>query len=97
MSVNSSPRARNLDPEPGAATTARLPAEAAGSPGAYLIHHHAISVEPVDGKFSFVIEQGDFINRPSRINLEVKGAPSAVEQVRVGGPSVVVAHGEVVF
>lgn len=70
---------------------------AAGALGAYLIHHNAISVDPVDRKFSFVIEQGDFINRPSRINIEVKGAPSAVEQVRVGGPSVVVAHGEVMF
>ena len=65
--------------------------------GAYLIHHGAIAVEPVDGKFNFVIEQGDFMRRPSRINLEIKGKPGAVEQVRVGGPSVVVAHGEVVY
>ena len=70
---------------------------AGGSLGAYLIHHGAIAVEPVDGKFNFVIEQGDFMRRPSRINLEIKGKPGAVEQVRVGGPSVVVAHGEVVY
>lgn len=70
---------------------------AAGSLGGYLIHHGAIPVEPVADKFSFVIEQGDFIKRPSRINLEVKGKPGAVEQVRVGGPAVVVAHGEVMF
>jgi trans-2,3-dihydro-3-hydroxyanthranilate isomerase len=70
---------------------------AAGALGAYLVHHNGVGVEPVDGKFCFVIEQGDFINRPSRINIEVKGAPGAVEQVRVGGPSVVVANGEVVF
>ena len=70
---------------------------AAGALGAYLVHHDGVRVEPVDGKFSFVIEQGDFINRPSRINIEVKGAPGAIEQVRVGGPSVVVANGEVVF
>ena len=31
---------------------------------------------------------------PSRINLEVKGATGAVEQVRVGGPSVLVIRGE---
>ena len=31
--MNSSPRARNLDPEPGPATIARPPAEAAGPPG----------------------------------------------------------------
>ncbi len=67
---------------------------AAGALGAYLVHYGASRVEPVDGSFSFVIEQGDFINRPSRINLEVKGAPGAVEQVRVGGPSVLVIQGE---
>src|SRR6266550_8499093 len=67
---------------------------AAGALGAYLIHHKAIAVEPVEDNFSFVIEQGDFINRPSRINIEIKGKPGAVEQVRVGGPAVVVAYGE---
>jgi trans-2,3-dihydro-3-hydroxyanthranilate isomerase len=70
---------------------------ASGALGGYLIHHNAISVEPVDGRFNFVIEQGDFIHRPSRINIEIKGEPGTVEQVRVGGPSVVVAHGEVIF
>ncbi len=70
---------------------------AAGALGAYLVHHGAAGVEPVAGKFSFVIEQGDFINRPSRINIEVEGEPGAVKQVRVGGPSVVVAQGEVFF
>jgi len=73
---------------------------ASGALGAYLIHHNAISPVsngPSDGKFRFGIEQGDFIHRPSRISIEIKGAPGAVEQVRVGGPSVVVAHGEVVF
>ena len=70
---------------------------AAGALGAYLIHHNAIAVDPVEGKFSFVIEQGDFIQRPSRINIEVRGAPGSIDQVRVGGPAVVVARGEVIF
>lgn len=70
---------------------------AGGALGAYLVHHGAAGVDPVEGKFSFVIEQGDFINRPSRINLEVTGAPGAIERVRVGGPSVIVARGEVMF
>ncbi len=68
---------------------------ACGALGGYLVHHGASGVEAQNGKFSFVIEQGDFIKRPSRINLEVKGEAGAVEQVRVGGPSVVVARGEV--
>lgn len=70
---------------------------AAGALAAYLIHHGAPNIEPVDGRFRFIIEQGDFMHRPSRINIEVKGKLGAVDEVRVGGPSVVVAHGEVVF
>jgi predicted PhzF superfamily epimerase YddE/YHI9 len=54
-------------------------------------------LEPEDGRYRFVIEQGDFIHRPSRINLEVKGERGNVEEVKVGGPSVLVARGEVFF
>src|SRR5919205_865604 len=46
---------------------------ACGALGAYLIHHGALSLEPEDGRYKFVIEQGDFIHRPSRINLDVQG------------------------
>ncbi len=70
---------------------------ACGALGAYLVHYDAANVESVDGRYSFVIEQGDFINRPSRINLEVTGKPGNVEQVRVGGPSVVVMRGELLI
>jgi trans-2,3-dihydro-3-hydroxyanthranilate isomerase len=68
---------------------------ACGALGAYLIHHNALKLKPEEGRYKFVIEQGDFINRPSRINLNVKGTAGKVEEVRVGGPSVVVAKGEV--
>ena len=48
--------------------------------------------------FRFVVEQGDFIDRPSRLRLEVKGAPHAsIEEVRVGGPSVIVARAELIL
>ena len=70
---------------------------AAGPLGGYLVHHDATGVEPTDGVYRFVIEQGDFIKRPSRIGLEVKGAPGKVEEVRVSGSSVVVAKGVVEF
>jgi len=70
---------------------------ACGALGAYLVHHGALSLEPEDGRYRFVIEQGDFIHRPSRINLNVKGAAHSVAEVKVGGPSVLVARGEVVF
>jgi trans-2,3-dihydro-3-hydroxyanthranilate isomerase len=70
---------------------------AAGPLGAYLVHHGVAGVEPVAGTHRFIIEQGDFIKRPSRIGLEVKGATGKVEQVRVGGPSVIVARGELML
>lgn len=70
---------------------------AGGALGAYLVHHGALPLEPQDGRFKFVIEQGDFIHRPSRINLDVKGNTRTIEEVKVGGPAVVVARGEVIF
>jgi len=70
---------------------------AAGPLGGYLVHHDGSGVEPTDGIYKFVIEQGDFINRPSRIGLEVKGEPGKVEEVRVGGTAVVVARGTLEF
>ncbi|PWT90095.1 MAG: phenazine biosynthesis protein [Blastocatellia bacterium] len=68
---------------------------ACGALGAYLVHHGALELEPQDGRFKFVIEQGDFILRPSRIHLDVKGDTRAVKEVKVGGASAVVAKGEV--
>ena len=70
---------------------------ACGALGAYLVNHGALSLEPEDGRYKFVIEQGDFIHRPSRINLDVKGERGRVEEVKIGGPAVLVARGEVVF
>lgn len=68
---------------------------ACGALGGYLVHHGGLSLEPENGRYKFVIEQGDFIHRPSRINLDVKGQPGSVEEVKVGGPAVLVARGEV--
>jgi trans-2,3-dihydro-3-hydroxyanthranilate isomerase len=70
---------------------------AAGPLGGYLVHHDAANLDPVEGVYKFVIEQGDFINRPSRIGIEVKGEQGKVEEVRVGGTSVVVARGVLEF
>ena len=70
---------------------------AAGALGAYLVYHGASNAESVEGRTRFVIEQGDFMQRPSRIKLDVSGKPGAIDEVRVGGPSVVVAQGEVFF
>jgi trans-2,3-dihydro-3-hydroxyanthranilate isomerase len=70
---------------------------ACGALGAYLVHHNALTLDPDNGRYKFVIEQGDFIHRPSRINLDVKGQGGRVEEVKVGGSAVLVARGEVLF
>ena len=68
---------------------------ACGALGGYLVHHGGLSLEPENGRYQFIIEQGDFIHRPSRINLNVKGQAGKVEEVKVGGQAVLVARGEV--
>jgi trans-2,3-dihydro-3-hydroxyanthranilate isomerase len=71
---------------------------AAGPLAAYLVNHDALAIEPDDGVFRFRIEQGDFMERPSRINVEVKGGRgAAIEHVRVGGSAVMVARGRLMF
>jgi trans-2,3-dihydro-3-hydroxyanthranilate isomerase len=72
---------------------------AAGPLAAYLVHQgaHGLEASAEDNIFRFVIEQGDFMGRPSRIQAEVKGTRGAVEEVRIGGPSIVVARGELMF
>ena len=62
---------------------------AAGALSGYLVHHGAI------GENKFTIEQGDFMNRPSRIYADVTGEKGKVESVKIGGSSVIVAKGEV--
>ena len=42
-------------------------------------------------------QQGDFIERPSRISAEIRGTRGEIEEVRIGGPSVIVARGELIF
>src|ERR1051325_1566569 len=46
---------------------------ACGALGAYLVHHDGLTLEPENGRYKFVIEQGAFFPRRSRINLDVKG------------------------
>jgi len=69
---------------------------ACGALGAYLIYHQGLSLEPKDGRYNFVIEQGDFMQRPSRISLTVTGGKGSIKEVKVGGSSVLVANGEVI-
>jgi trans-2,3-dihydro-3-hydroxyanthranilate isomerase len=68
----------------------------AGALSGYLVYHNALETEAADGVHRFVIEQGDFIERPSRIHAEIRGERGQIEDVRVGGTSVVVAEGHLI-
>jgi trans-2,3-dihydro-3-hydroxyanthranilate isomerase len=69
---------------------------AAGTLGGYLVHHGLLEDDlNKNGVYSFTIEQGDFMGRPSRIEAEISGDKDNVKLVRIGGASVVVAKGEI--
>lgn len=87
---NSKIHARFFAPDDGIAEDAAT-GSAAGALAGYLVYHGAIDA----GKF--IIEQGDFMRRPSRIFAEVEGEKGNVERVKIGGNSVVVAKGELFF
>lgn len=65
---------------------------AAGPFGAYLLRHGRISAD-ASGVAQAIVEQGVEMGRPSRLAVEVIGTPEAIQSVRVGGMSVVVAEG----
>jgi trans-2,3-dihydro-3-hydroxyanthranilate isomerase len=69
----------------------------AGALSSYLVYHGALDLQPSDGVFRFRIEQGDFMERPSRIDAEIRGEKGLVEEVRIGGSSVIVAEGHLIF
>ncbi|HEX8174493.1 MAG TPA: PhzF family phenazine biosynthesis protein [Pyrinomonadaceae bacterium] len=69
----------------------------AGALSSYLVYQGALDLQPSEGVFRFRIEQGDFIERPSRIDAEIRGERGRVEEVRVGGSSVIVAEGHLIF
>lgn len=87
---NSKIHARFFAPDDGIAEDAAT-GSAAGALAGYLVHHGALDAG------NFTIEQGDFMNRPSRIFAEVSGEKGNVEKVKIGGSSVVVAKGEMFF
>jgi trans-2,3-dihydro-3-hydroxyanthranilate isomerase len=67
----------------------------AGALSSYLVYHGALDMEAGENVFRFRIEQGDFMERPSRIDAEIRGERGRIEEVRIGGPSVIVAEGHI--
>lgn len=69
------------DPATGGAT---------GPLGGYLLRHGLVAPEQARAMVSL---QGHAMGRPSWLHMEVRGTPERIEQVRVGGESVLVATG----
>ncbi|MGW3090110.1 PhzF family phenazine biosynthesis protein [Streptomyces sp. NPDC001108] len=61
---------------------------AAGCVGAYLARHRVVPAEK-----EFVLRQGRFTGRPSRLSVLPQGRPDALRNVRVGGAVSLVARG----
>jgi trans-2,3-dihydro-3-hydroxyanthranilate isomerase len=70
---------------------------ACGALSSYLVHHGVVTEKDEDGFHRFLVEQGDFMKRPSRLFAEIKGGPGNVELTRIGGSSVVVLQGELML
>lgn len=61
---------------------------AAGTVGAYLLRHSR-----TEAGLEFVLHQGRFLERPSRIRVRAEGRPDSVETVLVGGDVSMVGRG----
>jgi trans-2,3-dihydro-3-hydroxyanthranilate isomerase len=70
---------------------------AAGSLSAYLVNKGLVDKHRSGSGFQFVIEQGDFMKRPSRIHAEIEGGPGDIRRVRIGGQSVLIVRGELIL
>ncbi len=66
---------------------------AAGPLGAYLLRHGKRQPD-AERETRIRLEQGVEMGRPSRIEIAISGTADHIEDVRVGGESVVVAEGE---
>ncbi len=64
---------------------------ATGGMAAYLRHFGLLD------RPSFVAEQGHWMGRPGRAQVEVVGEPQAIESVKVGGSAVLVLRGEMLL
>ena len=50
--------------------------------------------QPRDGTCRFVVEQGDAMGRPSRIEVTLQVAQSQLQSARIGGEAVVISQGQ---
>lgn len=71
-----------------------VPEDAAtGSANACLAGYLALRAAEPDAKFTWTVDQGVEMGRPSRLRIEADKADGAITAVRVGGASVVVSEG----
>ncbi|HEU4785050.1 MAG TPA: PhzF family phenazine biosynthesis protein, partial [Ktedonobacterales bacterium] len=69
---------------------------AAGPLGVYLLRHGRLSPDET-GQTRARLEQGIEMGRPSALDIAIAGSAENIEDVRVGGASVLVAEGELLL
>jgi trans-2,3-dihydro-3-hydroxyanthranilate isomerase len=67
---------------------------ASGALGAYLVQNGVVDVGPTT---EIVMEQGYEIDRPSRILVQVFSDDDMIQEIKVGGQTVLVAEGKLLF
>jgi trans-2,3-dihydro-3-hydroxyanthranilate isomerase len=67
---------------------------ASGPLGCYLVHHKVVAADAAHGLISL---QGVAMGRPSRVHISIDSEGGTITRVRVGGQSVLVGRGEMVF
>jgi PhzF family phenazine biosynthesis protein len=61
----------------------------------YLALNGVLSLPASGGTLRATAEQGDAMGKPGRVELEVTGAPGAIERARIGGTAVTVLEGTI--
>ncbi len=69
---------------------------AAGPLGVYLLRHGRLSPDET-GQTRARLEQGIEMGRPSTLDIAISGSAEQIEDVRVGGASVLIAEGELLL
>ena len=69
---------------------------AAGPLGVYLLRHRRLTPDET-GQTRARLEQGIEMGRPSALDIAIMGSGDAIEDVRVGGASVLMIEGELLL
>ena len=64
-----------------------------GCVASYIVHHKLIE----GNKLSLIGEQGNFVNRPGRVYVEIQNNNGDITDVKIGGEATTVLEGEIIY